>query len=228
MRVDASHVEIALDKVLAFVARRRADGPIAITLADEGREVHVLVADPAPGQADPALADPFGRASRFGRGRSAGLGLYLAQQLLAANGGRVWREPDGDGARFVVALPTAGEVGPEPKTDPFARVRLVEPDPARRARTAAILRLAGHDVTAAAEIGAVDGGREDVVIVDAAGRGEAAIEGAGAAVILVGPGAARLPPGSAERAGALAVLPEPLDVPRLVALVAGVAAARMS
>jgi signal transduction histidine kinase len=221
-RVDATHVEVALGKVLAFVARRRAEGPIAVTAVEAGREVHVLVAD--TGQPEPGLADPFGRASRFGRGRSAGLGLYLAQQLLTANGGRVWREPDGDGARFVVALPTADEAGREPRADAFAQVLLVEPDPRRRARTAAVMRLAGHDVTATGDLGAFEAGRHDAVIVDVAARGEAEI--ADAAVILVGAGAAGLPPGSAERAGAIAVLPEPLDIPRLVALVAGVAAAR--
>jgi signal transduction histidine kinase len=233
-RVDASLLELALGKVLAFVARRHADGPIALAAEQSGEEIHVLVGDgglPAIGEpalAEPELADPFGRASRFGRGRGAGLGLYLAQQLVAANGGRVWREPCPGGARFVVALPAALPTteGPhrEPRTEPFARLLLVEPDADRRARITAVLRLAGHDVTAAAELVPFGPGLFDAVVVDAAACGAAELEGA--AVILVGPGAAGLPPGRAERAGALAVLPDPLDVPRLVALVAAVAAAR--
>jgi signal transduction histidine kinase len=230
VRVDASHLEIALGKVIASVARRQADGPIAVAAEAAGGEVHVLVGEGGSSEAE--AADPFGRATRFGRGRGAGLGLYLAQQLVTANGGRAWREPHGGGARFVLALPAVVGDAPEVPSQeappqPFARVLLVEPDAARRARTAAVLRLAGHDVTPAAAPPPAPAGAFDLVIADASTR-NALDSGGPAGLILVGPEVARIPPGSAERSGALAVIPDPLDLPRLVALVAGVAVARIT
>ncbi|NYZ61429.1 hybrid sensor histidine kinase/response regulator [Luteimonas deserti] len=71
----------------------------------------LLVEDRGPGIArdlQHALFRPFQRLAHAGTddGRSSGLGLSLAKQIIADLGGQLWYEDrDGGGARFVIELP---------------------------------------------------------------------------------------------------------------------------
>ena len=89
---------------------RRANGGVEIAVEDEG-----------PGIRADALEKIFERfytdRPHQGFGQNSGLGLSISKQIIDAHGGRIWAEnrnprsgPDGepevDGARFVVWLPT--------------------------------------------------------------------------------------------------------------------------
>ncbi|MFT3771890.1 MAG: hybrid sensor histidine kinase/response regulator [Minicystis sp.] len=239
--VDPRHLEAALARLVACVARRQPEGPIAITAERAGAEIHVLVTDGGPPLAPAAEADLFGRIARPGRGRGVGIGLHVVQLLAAGSGGRVWLERAAGGVRFVLALPegdgppdAGGARAAEPaRPQGPLRALLVLRDQGVLARAASILRLYGHHVVTAAQLAGADG--FDLVLVDPlhpAASGVAAVEALRArpdppVVLVTAPAGAR--PESlvgVERAGALAVLPEPIDWAHLLALVQTVGAAR--
>jgi two-component system NtrC family sensor kinase len=83
-------------------------GRLRLATKGEGGEATIVVEDSGPGIAEAVkevLFEPFVTTRRGGR-EGAGLGLFLADRLVAAHGGRieVASEP-GNGARFVVRLP---------------------------------------------------------------------------------------------------------------------------
>ena len=83
-------------------------GKLRLTAAEEEGDVLLVVEDTGPGIAEAVkdvLFEPFVTTRRGGR-EGAGLGLFLADRLVTAHGGRieVHSEP-GKGARFVVRLP---------------------------------------------------------------------------------------------------------------------------
>jgi len=86
-------------------------GALRLSTGVENGEAVLVVEDSGPG-IDEAVKDvlfePFVTTRRGGR-EGAGLGLFLADRLVSAHGGRieVTSEP-GKGARFVVRLPQAG------------------------------------------------------------------------------------------------------------------------
>ncbi len=241
--VDAGQIEALLCRVLGWVAARLPEGRIALGAAIEGNDVHLVLDDPGPDVPRGAEGDIFGRAIRARR-RRPGLGLYLCQQLAAANGGRIFRERaagHGAPARFVLALPLGLGEPPGPTSRPVpARIVVGEPDAGRRARALSALRLEGHEAE-----GAADGARLfealargcDVVLIDLrmAGLppGLAALAHLRAsspdppAIVVLSPTDER-PEAleGAERAGALAVFGRPLDWPHLISLVGCAASAR--
>lgn len=87
------------------------DRPIEVHARAEDGCAVVAVRDYGPGvdaEEIPFLFDRFRRSAsaRVGNVPGMGLGLYLAQQLVEANGGRIWVErPEGGGARFAFTLP---------------------------------------------------------------------------------------------------------------------------
>jgi signal transduction histidine kinase/CheY-like chemotaxis protein len=108
--VDSLHIEAVLDKLVAYVGRRKTEGPIELTVDTvesdlPGKaEVHIAIVDRGPPLSRKMQAALFGRYRKDNLRGS--LGLYICQQLVAANGGRIWLEPYDDGAaRFIVALP---------------------------------------------------------------------------------------------------------------------------
>jgi signal transduction histidine kinase len=83
-------------------------GALRLATRAEGGEAVLVVEDSGPGIAEAVkevLFEPFVTTRRGGR-EGAGLGLFLADRLVAAHGGRieVQSEP-GKGARFIVRLP---------------------------------------------------------------------------------------------------------------------------
>ena len=88
-------------------------GPIRVTAAVDGDEVHVRVIDEGPGIADAfldRLFEPFAQIDSGDRrtARGTGLGLSVVRALAAANQGRAWYEPRPlPGASFGVTLPRA-------------------------------------------------------------------------------------------------------------------------
>jgi signal transduction histidine kinase len=75
---------------------RPRDGALSVTIADTGR-----------GIAPEDLAHIFDRYWRpkGSEGEGTGLGLYIAQGIVEAHGGRVWAESSPQGAIFVFTLP---------------------------------------------------------------------------------------------------------------------------
>jgi signal transduction histidine kinase/CheY-like chemotaxis protein len=230
LQVDVLLVELALQRLLEGAARRGAVRPVEIGATRVGDEVHLTLVDDAPLPAG-ADADPFARFARPRRRHEAtGLGLHVTQLFAVAHGGRIWVEPAGDRTRFVLSLPAA----PSPRADAGegrgARVLVLDALDARAVRRAGLLRRVGHDAMAVADRAALlaelDRRRADIALVDA-GHGVDLVEALRARVdppevVLIGaarPGT----PGEAERAGARAVLVDPLDLPHLLSLLGAIA-----
>ncbi|HET9519417.1 MAG TPA: HAMP domain-containing sensor histidine kinase, partial [Candidatus Limnocylindrales bacterium] len=124
---DREHVRRALTNVVANGIRHGAGRPVEIRggTSEEGEAV-VRVTDHGPGIAAADLPHVFERFYRADRSRAAdpatgqrsgsGLGLTIARELLAANGGGIDVEATGPaGTTFVVRLPrsvTHSQVGP--------------------------------------------------------------------------------------------------------------------
>ena len=87
---------------------------LRLSAADAGPEVVLAVADPGPGitpEALPHLFEQFytDRTSSPGHNIGVGLGLPIAQGIVAAHGGRIWVESAvGVGSTFYVGLPKDG------------------------------------------------------------------------------------------------------------------------
>jgi signal transduction histidine kinase len=85
-------------------------GRITITVARQGEEVHVTVADNGPGIARehlPHIFDRFWKHDTPGV-KGTGLGLFIAKGIVEAHGGRIWVQSEiGHGARFEFTLPVA-------------------------------------------------------------------------------------------------------------------------
>jgi signal transduction histidine kinase/CheY-like chemotaxis protein len=230
--VDPLHLEAVIGRVLGHVGRGRAEGPIELcVMRAEGGEIHLAVSD--RGAAPRSPGNPFGRQ---GPGHGPGLGLYLCQQLMIANGGRIWREAD----RFVAALPEggAGRTVAMAGAPPRMRLLVGEPDAELLSLAASVLRLSEHDVVAVSSgelfFRRLEEAAFDVVIADpempgAGGPGGLArlLARRPRPVVVVTTSSPRSEAlAGAERAGAHAVLLKPLDWPHLLSLVQAAAAAR--
>ncbi|MBI4728514.1 MAG: GAF domain-containing protein [Acidobacteria bacterium] len=121
-----------LDNALKY---SRADGTIAIEVADGCGEVRVSVSDEGIGIAEedlPHIFDRFRQASGGGRGRgSVGLGLYIVRGLVEAHGGRVWAESNqGRGSIFTFSLPRRRARAGEAAADGEMRAEAAQEDAA--------------------------------------------------------------------------------------------------
>jgi len=83
-------------------------GRLRVATVEEGGEACVVIEDSGPGIAEAVkevLFEPFVTTRRGGR-EGAGLGLFLADRLVHAHGGRIEvASEQGKGARFTVRLP---------------------------------------------------------------------------------------------------------------------------
>ncbi len=91
----------------------RPHAPIAISGAALDGRIVINVRDQGPGIAEADLPHIF---DRFYRGRhiknhvaGAGLGLFIAREIVRAHGGEIWAESVlGSGSTFHFSLPVAG------------------------------------------------------------------------------------------------------------------------
>ena len=135
------------------------------TVADSTDSVRIEIEDDGPGMSAEVLGrifDPFFTTKDVGEG--TGLGLAVAQAIVAEHGGRidVTSQP-GAGARFAIVLPAAGATvqARRPHTAPVAdtsdrfgeglRVLLADDEPALAGAVADTLRDAGFEVTLASD-----------------------------------------------------------------------------
>ena len=98
-----------VDNALKFTPH---DGTVTIQCAQEGGELEVSVTDTGRGISPSALPHIFDRfyqadaARAGGNAHGAGLGLAIAQEVVAAHGGRISvRSAEGRGTGFIVHLP---------------------------------------------------------------------------------------------------------------------------
>jgi two-component system phosphate regulon sensor histidine kinase PhoR len=114
---DPLRVEQVLTNLLSNAIKYTPPGTeIRVTLAQEGPEAVVCVADRGPGLAEEEKERIFDRYFRADMGRRSpgsgvGLGLYITRQLIERHGGTIWVESTpGDGATFCFRLPLDGAV----------------------------------------------------------------------------------------------------------------------
>jgi signal transduction histidine kinase len=92
---------------------------VRISPARHAGFVQVSIQDQGPGLTDEDRRRLFergfqGSAARYSLIRGAGLGLYIARQLVKLHGGDIWCEPDsGRGALFCMTLPVNQTVAEE-------------------------------------------------------------------------------------------------------------------
>ena len=90
-------------------------GRIAIEIQPEATTARVIVTDTGPGIAEDVLPRIFEPYAQFpnepARAGSAGLGLYIAKEIVEAHNGRIFASSRrGEGSRFIVELPIREEV----------------------------------------------------------------------------------------------------------------------
>jgi signal transduction histidine kinase len=95
-----------IGNALKFTPR---SGTVSIGAERENDGVRFFVEDTGPGIADDQLARLFERHWQAHRGAHAGLGLglYIAKEIVALHGGRIWAETKlGSGTSFFFTIPT--------------------------------------------------------------------------------------------------------------------------
>jgi signal transduction histidine kinase len=117
---DARHLARAVRNVVANALDHSPSGAVVgVAVTTDGRTVAIRVADAGPGIDPDDLPHVFERFYRADRSRSAdprtgrragsGLGLTIARELLAANGGTIAVERTGpDGTTVLLTVPAAG------------------------------------------------------------------------------------------------------------------------
>ena len=117
---DPGHLGRALRNVVAnAIAHSPVGGVVTVTAGRDGARTWITVADQGPGISPDDVAHVFERFYRAdtsragdpatGRATGMGLGLTIARELLAANGGRIAVARTGpDGTTFVLDVPSAG------------------------------------------------------------------------------------------------------------------------
>jgi signal transduction histidine kinase len=112
-RCAPEQVERVLYNLLTNALRHTpSDGSVAVLVESTAEEVQVTVEDTGVGLTPEAARRMFDRFWRGDRARSssrggAGLGLAIARGLVEAQGGRIWAEDEGGGARVSFTLPAA-------------------------------------------------------------------------------------------------------------------------
>ena len=94
---------------------KHGDGyPLQLSASGDEHAVRIAVhnvGSPIAPDLLPHIFEPFRRGPRTSDRRGAGLGLYVARQIVSAHGGEITvLSPDGDGTTFVVTLPRRSPV----------------------------------------------------------------------------------------------------------------------
>jgi signal transduction histidine kinase len=112
--------EAQLARVVANLsdnAQRYARHRVEFATVKVGDFYHLMVTDDGPGVPwfeRERIFERFVRldTARAHEGTGAGLGLAIVREIVTAHGGEVWVEDAQPGARMVVRLPSAGQMGP--------------------------------------------------------------------------------------------------------------------
>ena len=107
---DETRIDQVLTNLISNSIKYSPGGEIRISGEVRTGQIVVTVSDQGPGidpQDMPHIFDRFYRADNAARKtKGAGLGLYLAKELIEAHGGRIWIDtPHGIGARICFSLP---------------------------------------------------------------------------------------------------------------------------
>lgn len=116
---DRDHLEQVLNNLIANAVKYSPDGgDVTVTIAGEGDEVALAVADEGIGIPAEELTSVFGLFYRSPDRRARdvggmGLGLYISKEIVDRHGGRIWAEsgPRG-GTTFHVRLPREAKTPP--------------------------------------------------------------------------------------------------------------------
>ena len=103
------HLDQILTNLLTNAYKYGGDA-ITVVARSEDDSVLIQVCDDGPGISSDLAAhlfDPFTRGEDAQAVEGSGLGLAIVRMLTRAQGGDVWYEPGGSGARFTVRLPRA-------------------------------------------------------------------------------------------------------------------------
>jgi signal transduction histidine kinase len=110
--MDTRRVQRVLANLVQNALRHTpSDGTIRIEAKEAGGEVRVSVSDSGEGIPSEEIPHVFEQFFRGDRARSrdeggSGLGLSIAQRIVAAHGGRIWADSEpGKGATFTFTLP---------------------------------------------------------------------------------------------------------------------------
>jgi signal transduction histidine kinase len=107
---DVGRISQAIGQIISNAITYSSEGsPITVRLEHAPGEAIISVADQGigiPTAEHERIFEPFFRASNSANRAGMGMGLFVAQQILARHGGRIWFESaEGRGSTFFIALP---------------------------------------------------------------------------------------------------------------------------
>jgi signal transduction histidine kinase len=107
---DVGRISQAIGQIIANAIAYSAEGsPVTVRLERTPGEAIIAVADLGigiPAAEHERIFEPFFRASNAASRAGMGMGLFVAQQILARHDGRIWFEStEGRGSTFFIALP---------------------------------------------------------------------------------------------------------------------------
>nr|BDT27562.1 ATP-binding protein [Bacteriovorax sp. HI3] len=106
---DSMRIEQVISNLINNAIRYGEGKPIALALECKGNKIIFSVKDHGIGIEKSSMErifDRFERASEKQQTKGLGLGLYIANQIIAAHNGRIWAESTvGEGSTFYVELP---------------------------------------------------------------------------------------------------------------------------
>jgi signal transduction histidine kinase len=113
VRADAARLHQVFTGLLANAIRFGEGRPVVIESAVSGDVVTITVRDEGrgiPQDKVEKIFERYGSTISPNEGSGLGLGLFIARQIVASHGGRIWVESEaGQGATFRVALPLAAD-----------------------------------------------------------------------------------------------------------------------
>jgi DNA-binding response OmpR family regulator/signal transduction histidine kinase len=123
LQLDELRIEQALTNILHNAVRYSPKGaPIHITLEQQGGDVRISVRDQGigiPAEQVERIFEPFFQASNHTNEDGAGLGLYLAHQVITRHAGSIWIESaPGSGTTVILTLPVVAGAEVKPVTIP--------------------------------------------------------------------------------------------------------------
>ncbi len=113
-RIDPDRIAEVVSNLVGNAIQHGGKSPVTVRLVEVERHAALEVhnqGEPIPEEILPHLFDPFRRGKREAKASSLGLGLYIAQQIVAAHEGTLTvTSTVEDGTRFTARLPLLGAV----------------------------------------------------------------------------------------------------------------------